>query len=672
MSRSKPSNKELKLSEAEKRKVVEKYGLDIEDYDDLMKMGPRPESFAQRTMTRGWLTPGGVVAINDDNPKATAWDRRLKELQDRAAKRRATRLQKGQEDYEARIRGVEPPTQAEVRKVTEAAPQTTTQTPVTTTTVPTQTPVTTTTVPTQPATPSTPALNPASGAKRAAAPSRAPLAAVNRNDRTGTTVTLNGQGMRPTAENLNAVTEAQRRQLLDAPTGVDVTSPLYTNAEVRLMRRRAAEIQRYRDIKAEAIAARARADETARSKGALRNADDWKYYGTVANTGGDDWKKGGKSYDEAMDMLRGKVKALQELGAAGFTPSSQKAIAGLVTMIEDSDKLGGLSQRQIEVANRLINGWASAASSRKEMHEAEEKSRINTMRRTYGIAEGTPDKDVLAAVRTFKGKAVSDALDALSNPDTWNTPDYYTHLETIQKNAGPNEGLASSFSTAMRDPTTRQRYNDAVMELTGGGVPPDDAAIANLQNKFAIEHMLSRRSSVQAASKAGSSSGSLRPRKVYGSDKERYRDMSVAEKLARAGELLKKYEGTDKYDAFKKRYDAMMEKYGPQVRRMKQDLVEAVPSMDSKTAEAIAERMPWDYERRRIMTPQIGRPDGTVDYDKINEIASSPVPERVTRGLGTSVTSAQPAPSYRTDLGGLGAPGSLWLQPLRPRGKGVL
>ena len=72
------------------------------------------------------------------------------------------------------------------------------------------------------------------------------------------------------------------------------------------------------------------------------------------------------------------------------------------------------------------------------------------------------------------------------------------------------------------------------------------------------------------------------------------------------------------------------------------------------------------------MTPQIGRPDGTVDYDKINEIASSPIPERVTRGLGTSVASAQPTPSYRTDLGGLGAPGSLWLQPLRPRGKGVL
>ena len=515
-------------------------------------------------------------------------------------------------------------------------------------------------------------LNPAGGTKRGRSSTHTPLVSVGKNDRTGTTATVNGQGMRPTTENVNLVNELQRRQLLDAPTGVDVTSPLYTNAEVRLMRRRAAEIQRYRDIKAEAIAARARADETARSKGALRNADDWKYYGTVANTGGDDWKKGGKSYDEAMDMLRGKIKSLQELGTAGYTPSSGKAIADLVTMIEDSDKLGGLSQRQIEVANGLVNGWASAASSRKEMHEAEEKSRINAMRRTYGIAEGTPDKDVLAAVRTFKGKAVSAALDALSNPDTWNTPDYYTHLETIQKNAGPNEGLASSFSAAMRDPTTRQRYNDAVMELTGGGALPDDTAVANLQNKFAVEHMLSRRSSVQAASKAGSASGSLRPRKVYGSDKERYRDMSVAEKLVRAGELLKKFEGTDKYDAFKKRYDAVVEKYGPQVRRMKQDLMEAVPLMGPKTAEAIAERMPWDYERHRIMTPQIGRPDGTVDYDKINEIASSPIPERVTRGLGTSVASAQPTPSYRTDLGGLGAPGSLWLQPLRPRGKGVL
>ena len=670
MSRSKPSRRELELSEAEKRKVVEKYGLDIEDYDDLMKMGPRPESFAQGTMTRGWITPGGVVAINDDNPKAAAWDRRLKELQDRAAKRRATRQQKGQEDYEARIRGEK--TQAQIEAEKKATQPST----------PAAQPSAPAAQPSAPAAqPSAPAAAPdaapallANGQSqnRGRTSTRSPLVSVGKNDRTGTTVTVNGQGMRPTTENVNLVNELQRRQLLDAPTGVDVTSPLYTNAEVRLMRRRAAEIQRYRDIKAEAIAARARADETARSKGALRNADDWKYYGTVANTGGDDWKKGGKSYDEAMDMLRGKVKALQELGAAGFTPSSQKAIAGLVTMIEDSDKLGGLSQRQIEVANGLINGWTSDASSRKEMHEAEEKSRINTMRRTYGIAEGTPDKDVLAAVKTFKGKAVSAALDALSNPDTWNTPDYYTHLETIQKNAAPNEGLASSFSAAMRDPTTRQRYNDAVTELTGGGVSPDDAAVANLQNKFAIEHMLSRRSSVQAASKAGSASGSLRPRKVYGSDKERYRDMSVAEKLARAGELLKKFEGTDKYDAFKKRYDAMMEKYGPQVHGMKQDLMEAIPRMSPKTAEAIAERMPWDYERRRIMTPQIGRPDGTVDYGKINEIASSPIPERVTRRLGTSVMSAQPMPPYQTDLGGLGTPGSIWLQPLRPRGKGVL
>ena len=651
MSRSKPSNKELKLSEAEKRKVVEKYGLDIEDYDDFVALGERP----------GELYTGGmegfvpVAPYRVDDGRSAAWDKRLKELQDRAKKRREARRQREVEDYAATIRREETPSQREARHNTAAPAAAPAAAPTATTS-------------------ETPVLNPAGGTKRGRSSTHTPLVSVGENDRTGTTVTVNGQGMRPTAENVNLVNELQRRQLLDAPTGADVTSPLYTNAEVRLMRRRAAEIQRYRDIKAEAIAARARADETARSKGALRNADDWKYYGTVANTGGDDWKKGGKSYDEAMDMLRGKIKSLQELGTAGYTPSSGKAIADLVTMIEDSDKLGGLSQRQIEVANGLVNGWASAASSRKEMHEAEEKSRINAMRRTYGIAEGTPDKDVLAAVRTFKGKAVSAALDALSNPDTWNTPDYYTHLETIQKNAGPNEGLASSFSVAMRDPTTRQRYNDAVMELTGGGALPDDTAIANLQNKFAVEHMLSRRSSVQAASKAGSASGSLRPRKVYRTDRERYRDMSVAEKLVRAGELLKKFEGTDKYDAFKKRYDAMVEKYGPQVRRMKQDLMEAVPSMDPKTAEAVAERMPWDYERQRIMTPQIGRPDGTVDYDKINEIASSPIPERVTRTLGTRVAPAggSQAPSYQTDLGGLGAPGSLWLQPLRPRGKGVL
>ena len=41
-----------------------------------------------------------------------------------------------------------------------------------------------------------------------------------------------------------------------------------------------------------------------------------------------------------------------------------------------------------------------------------------------------------------------------------------------------------------------------------------------------------------------------------------FREMTIAQKLNRANELLKQYEGTDKYDAFKKRVDAMKHKYG--------------------------------------------------------------------------------------------------------------
>lgn len=500
MARNKPSKRELELSERakrepekvkreivtdqEKRKIVGQYGLDLEDYDDLAKMGERPKG---NEVTVSSPTTGVSYTMEHGKSREQeAWDARLKELRERAESRRAAKSQREVDDYTAAIRGEETPTQKENRQNAEAASPVTTAAAV---------PSTATSSPTgnQPgAQPS--ALNPASGSKRGSVPSRSPLASVGKNDRTGTTVSVNGQGMRPTTENVSLVNSIQRQQMLDAPTGVDVTSPLYTNAEVRLMRRREAEIQRYRDIRQSAIDARNRADETARSRGALRNADDWKYYGSVANSGGDGWKKGGADYNDAMEMLRGKIRSLQDLGAAGYTPSSQKAIANLVTMVEDSDKLGGLSQRQIEVANGLVNGWMSDANARKDRIAARNTYEMNKLRTSLGLAEGTPDKDVLAADRDVRGKAVSGALDALRDPNVWNTPDYYKHLETIQKNSENGMGLASSFRAAMRDPVARRRYNDAVTQLTGGGVLPDAEGVADLQNRFAIEHMQAQRS----------------------------------------------------------------------------------------------------------------------------------------------------------------------------------
>ena len=510
--RSKPSRRELELSEAEKRKVVEKYGLDIEDYDDLMKMGPRLESFAQGTMTRGWLTPGGVVAINDDNPKATAWDRRLKELQDRAAKRRAARQQKEQEDYEARIRGVEPPTQAEVRKVTEAAPQTTTQTPVTTTIVPAQ-----------PTAPSTPALNPASGAKRAAAPSRTPLVSVNRNDRTGTTVTLNGQGMRPTAENLNAVAEAQRRQLLDAPTGVDVTSPLYTNAEVRLMRRRAAESQMFRDQMARLdkieSEARDRADARAWENGSLRGERDWKHYGEVANTGGDGWKKGGSDYANAMSVLRDKMETLTGLARQGLLHGNEtvtvtnakgetykrdgrnpyQTAMSLGKMILDSEKGAGLSQKQFEVANAQIDRLTELAQDRQKVRDRREQYRADEIRRRLPVetANATTNAQVFAAEKAYNAGRRTAALKALASPDVWDTPELYDHLNVINSTstvspAGANgvgriNDIQSAFREAMKDPAMNRAYASRARALEGR--PGSEYDLEDLQNRIGVIYM---------------------------------------------------------------------------------------------------------------------------------------------------------------------------------------
>lgn len=483
MARNKPSKRELELSEQAKRQHLkdlgydlERDGLDLEDYEDIVRMGPR--------QPRSVGSPGimGSPGTMKSNPARDVQDVRLKELQDRRKAREKRRL----EDYGATIRGEETSTQKETRKAAEAAPQTTTTT---------QTPVATTTVPVQPAAPSTPALNPASGAKRASVPTRAPLVSVGRNDRTGTTVTVNGQGMRPTTENQNLATELQRRQLLDVPNA-DMTAPLHTRAEVRLQQRRNAETQDLRDsiARRDAIltAGRKRSDEISWNRGEVRNARDWEHYGTIASADG--WKKGEKSYDDAMTALRDKMKTLQGLADAGYMPSTGKAMAEFSKLIEGSDAGAGLTQKQVEVANKQLDSWLGGAQNRQARIEAGNTYRINQLRNRMGLAEGTSASDVLAADRAVRGKAVSGALEALSDPNVWNGPDYYKHLETIQRNANPNEGLASSFKAAMRDPATRQRYNDAVTNLTGGGMLPDDEGVTDLQNKFAIEHMQAQRS----------------------------------------------------------------------------------------------------------------------------------------------------------------------------------
>lgn len=351
----------------------------------------------------------------------------------------------------------------------------------------------------QPAPTSTPALNPASGAKRAptSTPTRAPLVSVGRNDRTGTTITVNGQGMRPTTENMNLVEGLQRRRLTDN-VNPNLSDAVITNAELRQFQRENGQIaldRARRDRRDEILKrGRERSDKISWDRGEVRNARDWEHYGTVASAEG--WKKGSDEYNSSVAALRDKMKTLQGLADAGYMPSTGKAMAEFSKLIEGSDAGAGLTQKQVEVANKQLDSWLGGAQNRQARVEAGNAYRIDQLRNRMGLAEGTSASDVLAADRAVRGKAVSGALDALRDPEVWNGPDYYKHLETIQRNANPNEGLASSFKAAMRDPATRQRYNDAVTNLTGGGMLPDSEGVTDLQNKFAIEHMQAQRSAV--------------------------------------------------------------------------------------------------------------------------------------------------------------------------------
>ena len=73
-----------------------------------------------------------------------------------------------------------------------------------------------------------------------------------------------------------------------------------------------------------------------------------------------------------------------------------------------------------------------------------------------------------------------------------------------------------------------------------------------------------------------------------------YTNMSVQDKLKLADERLEKLKGTDKYDAFKERVDAMHSKYEPEITKLGQKLEKAGYSRD------IANDATWDYKNNRI------------------------------------------------------------------------
>lgn len=73
-----------------------------------------------------------------------------------------------------------------------------------------------------------------------------------------------------------------------------------------------------------------------------------------------------------------------------------------------------------------------------------------------------------------------------------------------------------------------------------------------------------------------------------------YTNMSVQDKLKLADERLEKLKGTDKYDAFKERVDAMHAKYEPEITKLGQNLEKAGYSRD------IANDATWDYKNNRM------------------------------------------------------------------------
>ena len=157
----------------------------------------------------------------------------------------------------------------------------------------------------------------------------------------------------------------------------------------------------------------------------------------------------------------------------------------LYEMIDKADSGEGLSQKQIEVANAQVDRLLGIAQERGAKRDAERAYRMNRLREDLGLAEGTSDSAVLKADQDRRTSAINGALVTLGNPETWNSPDYYRQLEILQKNLNRDgSGLASAFSSAMKDPAMRDAYNADVQRLRS--MPNSDVDLAELQNKYAV------------------------------------------------------------------------------------------------------------------------------------------------------------------------------------------
>lgn len=105
-----------------------------------------------------------------------------------------------------------------------------------------------------------------------------------------------------------------------------------------------------------------------------------------------------------------------------------------------------------------------------------------------------------------------------------------------------------------------------------------------------------------------------------------YKNMSVQDKLNLADQRLESLKGTDKYDAYKQRVDAMHAKYDPMISNMGKDL--AAIGYDPSDAK----KMTWDYGRNRLSVHSVA--------DSIQRQHDSQVSSAVTGAASGTVAAA--------------------------------
>ena len=151
---------------------------------------------------------------------------------------------------------------------------------------------------------------------------------------------------------------------------------------------------------------------------------------------------------------------------------------------------------------------------------------------------------------------------------------------------------------------------------------------------------------------AADTSGGASPQ----SDENPYRDMTIAQKLNLADELLKQYEGTDKYDAFKERVDAMKRKYGEAARTApdtKWNYDEAPKEDHSAQPSATSE----GYPVQQTATPEDGQVQTASSEDRPaqeqQDVGTTPSTDQSSSPAPTSETQASSSTYTALDAAGL-------------------